>query len=90
MKLDIGYFGKSPFFSDFGLLKNPYVYQNLKEIICVWTRLNLRYKRKNYCDTVLTDYILYKEKIEDNLKIIEMGSRLRRQCLLHRLPSEVR
>jgi hypothetical protein len=66
------------------------VYENLREIICVWTSLNIKHKTLKYCDNILNEYIVYKENIEDYLKIIEMGSRFRNQCELHKLPLEVR
>jgi hypothetical protein len=84
-------FSTSPFFIYFRLFQNFYVYENLRETICVWTRLNIKYKNLKYCDNILNEYILYKEKnIEDYLKIIEMGSRFRSHCLLHKFPLEVR
>ncbi len=90
IELDIDLFGKSPFVNEFNLFKNIYVRQNFLEIVFVWARLNLRYKRKTSCERVLDDYILYKEKIKNYVKIIEMGSRFRKQCLMHNMPMEVR
>jgi len=57
----------------------------------VWTRLNIKYKNLKNCDNILNEYIWYQEKnIDYVLKMIEVGSRFRNQCLWHRLPFKVR
>ena len=61
-----------------------------KEIVSVWTRLNLKYKTFVYCEKILNYYILYKENIENYLIMIEIGARFRNKCVMHGLPFEVR
>ena len=59
-------------------------------MVAVWINLVLKYKRVQYCDNILNEYIWYKEKIEHYIQIIEMGSRFRNQCVMHKFPFEVR
>ena len=87
----VDYFSTEPYFTEFRFFRNSYVYQNLREIICVWTRLNIKYKNLKNCDNILNEYIWYQEKnIDYVLNMIEVGSRFRNQCLWHRLLFEVR
>ena len=59
-------------------------------MVAVWINLLLKYKEVEYCENILSEYILYNEQIKDYLRVIEMGSLFRNQCLLHRFPFEVR
>ena len=88
--IEVEYFSSSPFSNYIDMFRNSCVYQNFKEIVCVWTRLNLKYKNFEYCKNVLNDYILYKENIEGFLQLIEIGSRFRNQCVMHKFLLEVR
>ena len=74
----------------FKFLQNEYVHKNLNQMVAVWINLVLKHKQVQYCDNILREYILYKEKIEDYLQIIEVGSLFRNKSFMHRLPSEVR
>ena len=89
-----GYDMNDEYYSDkcvyFKFLQNQYVHKNLNQMVAVWINLVLKYKRVQYCDNILNEYIWYKEKIEHYLQMIEVGSRFRNQCLWHRLPFEVR
>jgi hypothetical protein len=77
----------SPFY--FKAFHNSYVYHHLKEIVILWTRLNIKYKTFDYCEKILNDYILYKQNIENYLIMIEVGARFRNQCIMHIFPLEV-
>ena len=59
-------------------------------MVAVWINLHLKYKEVEYCENILSEYILYNEQIKDYLRVIEMGSLFRNQCLLHIFPFEVR
>ena len=74
----------------FDKCRNTYVFQNLREIVSVWINLALKYRDRTVIKSILNDYILYKARIEKHLKIMEIASRFRKQCLMHQLPIEVR
>ena len=58
----VDYFSTSPYFTDFRLFRKSYVYENLREIVCVWTRLNINYKSFKYCDNILKNIFCIKKK----------------------------
>ena len=74
----------------FNMCRNLYVIQNYKEIFCIWTRLALQYKNFKIYEKNIDKYILYKNRIEKYVQLIEMGSWFRTQCCMHNLPMEVR
>ena len=75
----------------FNMCRNLYVIQNYKEIICIWIGLALQYKSFEMYENIIDEYILFKNKIEKFVQLIEMGSRFRKQCcLMHKLPMEIR
>ena len=73
----------------FNMCQNLYVIQNYKEIICIWTRLALQYKNFKIYENIIDQYILFKNKIEKIVQLIEMGSLFRNQCVMHKFPMEI-
>jgi hypothetical protein len=74
----------------FDLYQNAYVTQRFKEFVCVWTRLALKYKNFKVYKRIIHEYIFYHKHIKNYVQIIEMGSQLRNQCVMHKLPVEIR
>jgi len=74
----------------FNMCRNLYVIQNYKEIICIWIGLALQYKSFEIYENIIDEYILFKSKIEKFVQLIEMGSRFRNQCVMHKFPLEIR
>ena len=74
----------------FDKCRNTNVFQNLREIVSVWINLALKYRNPTVIKYILNNYISYKARIEKYLKIMEIGSRFRKQCLMHQHPIEGR
>ena len=73
----------------FNQCRNTYVFQNLREVISVWIHIALKYRNQTVIKSILNDYILYKERIEKYLKIMEIASLFQKQCSMHQLPIQV-
>ena len=74
----------------FKFLQNDYVHKNLNQMVAVWINLVSKHKMVEYCENILKEYILYKEKIVVYLQLIDLGSRFRNKSFMRRLPFEVR